>query len=276
MATLPSFPSTFTKVPAPWNLKAEAWWFVLSLYGKTEENLSPSWFAPLESHIAEMGTKPGAYRGGLGVALLIRYHDSEAGPYDELLVTPGAFTSPPGGKANQNLWITRAYVSTPASVVNGRANWNVPKHLARFEFTPADSSSNAMGVRVYACKNEPGAENADHPVFSDEPFFAVELKNTKLPFPALPMNTKIMPYDLMLVQPALKPSKEYEKDGLVGTSAWMSVLPTYTGKIKLGYVKGLLPGGKLSNGVDFPDIRPWSTVIHWPSCDIVFPPAHVL
>lgn len=129
---------------------------------------------------------------------------------------------------------------------------------------------------MYACKNEPGAENADQPVFSDEPFFAVELKNTKLPFPALPMNTKIMPYDLMLVQPALKPSKEYEKDGLVGTSAWMSVLPTYTGKIKLGYVKGLLPGGKLSNGVDFPDIRPWSTVIYWPSCDIVFPPAHVL
>ncbi|CAG8767028.1 7198_t:CDS:2, partial [Acaulospora colombiana] len=168
------------------------------------------------------------------------------------------------GKANHNLWITRAYVSTTESVVNGRANWNMPKHLARFEFTSSESSPDVLGVRVYAAKNAEGSENADSPSFNDEPFFAIELKNSKIPLPAVPMDTRIMPYDLTLVQPPLRPSEHPEKDGLIGTSAWMTVLPIYKGKIKPAYIRGLLTGGKISNGVDLPDIHPWSTVIHWP------------
>jgi hypothetical protein len=152
----------------------------------------------------------------------------------------------------------------------------MPKHLARFEFTPSDASSNILGVRVYAPKPTEGSENADSPVFSDEPFFAIELKKSGIPIPAIPMDTMFMPYDLTLVQPPLKPSQHPEKDGLVGTSAWMSILPTYKGKVKPASIKGLLPGGKISNGVDFPDIKPWSTVIHWPECDITFPPSQVL
>jgi hypothetical protein len=80
MATIPSFPSNFPKAPAPWNLKAEAWWFIISLYGKNEQELSPSWFAPLESNAAEIAHGPGAYQGGLSLASIIRYHESPVGP----------------------------------------------------------------------------------------------------------------------------------------------------------------------------------------------------
>ncbi|CAG8669612.1 14144_t:CDS:2, partial [Acaulospora colombiana] len=80
MSTIPAFPSNFEKAPAPWNLKAEAWWFMLSLYGKNEQELSPGWFAPLESNAAEIAHEPGAYRGGLSVASLIRYYESPVGP----------------------------------------------------------------------------------------------------------------------------------------------------------------------------------------------------
>lgn len=54
-----------------------------------------------------------------------------AGPYDELLYVPGYFNfKSEAGKDNFALSVTRIYVSAPASVKNGRANWGVPSELA--------------------------------------------------------------------------------------------------------------------------------------------------
>jgi hypothetical protein len=61
--------------------------------------------------------------------MFVDYADSPAGPYRELLYMPGRLTLPGGRKA----WsVTRIYVSTWDSVVNGRRNWGIPKDLAEF------------------------------------------------------------------------------------------------------------------------------------------------
>jgi hypothetical protein len=56
----------------------------------------------------------------------VDYESSDAGPYRELLYIPGAFRS--GLQLRYS--ITRIYVTTEASVINGRRNWGIPKELA--------------------------------------------------------------------------------------------------------------------------------------------------
>ena len=60
--------------------------------------------------------------------MFVDYRDSPAGPYRELLYIPGRFTD-----QGSNAWsVTRIWVSTWASVVNGRRNWGIPKDRADF------------------------------------------------------------------------------------------------------------------------------------------------
>ncbi|TPR10163.1 TLD family protein [Aspergillus niger] len=86
--------------------------------------------------------------GGIQACVIVRYHQSPIGEYDELLWIPGAFKLPTCGKRTYRA--TRAYVSTPLAVYSGlctnvlalvdillqhaktiynsgRKNWNVPK-----------------------------------------------------------------------------------------------------------------------------------------------------
>ncbi|KAK4704062.1 hypothetical protein P7C70_g2148, partial [Phenoliferia sp. Uapishka_3] len=72
---------------------------------------------------------------------------NEIGPYDELLITPGLF-SRPDSPTEYYAAITRIYVSTPSSVLNGRKNWNIPKHLAHFTFTPISSTRTLLTVSL--------------------------------------------------------------------------------------------------------------------------------
>lgn len=54
--------------------------------------------------------------------MIVRYEDSEVGPYDELILIPGRAMNPHTGKADMR--ITNIFVSTDASVWNGRRNWS--------------------------------------------------------------------------------------------------------------------------------------------------------
>lgn len=56
----------------------------------------------------------------LGLMMLVDYDESPVGPYWELLFLSGFRT------------ITRIYVSTEESAVNGRENWGIPKEVADF------------------------------------------------------------------------------------------------------------------------------------------------
>ncbi|MBN1993350.1 MAG: acetoacetate decarboxylase family protein [Anaerolineae bacterium] len=106
-------------VPAPWQLNGEG--FIL-IY----------WFP--KAFILENGFIPAqqiaGFSSGPSVVMLVNYHHSEAGPYQELLFIPGRFIY----QKRRVFSITKIYVSTRASVVNGRKNWAIPKEQADFEW----------------------------------------------------------------------------------------------------------------------------------------------
>lgn len=65
----------------------------------------------------------------LGTMMWVHYQQSNAGAYDEWLLAPGRFAL-----NRQRLFsISTIYVSTEASAQWGRANWGIPKQVARFE-----------------------------------------------------------------------------------------------------------------------------------------------
>lgn len=101
--------------PAPWSLSARG--YLLALKRDEAEpfatlpELEEPWLAPL------------------GFVLFVDYASSPVGPYHELLFIPGTFRF-----AGERLpSITKIYVSTQASIDNGRRNWGIPKELARFD-----------------------------------------------------------------------------------------------------------------------------------------------
>jgi hypothetical protein len=65
--------------------------------------------------------------------MLVRYHKSPVGPYDELLILDHPLMS----KRHLSS-IPKIYVSTPASVMNGQRFWGIPKQLAQFEWVIKD------------------------------------------------------------------------------------------------------------------------------------------
>jgi hypothetical protein len=80
--------------------------------------------------------------GGPSVVMLLNYHTSNAGPYQELLFIPGLFSY-------RRRWvssITRIYVSTQVSVVNGRCNWSIPKELADFDWRQGEHRQEQVTV----------------------------------------------------------------------------------------------------------------------------------
>lgn len=66
--------------------------------------------------------------GRLGLVMLVDYDESPVGPYWELLFLAG----PLKFQGRRTFSITRIYVSTEASAVNGRENWGIPKEVADF------------------------------------------------------------------------------------------------------------------------------------------------
>lgn len=124
--------------PAPWRLEGDGW--ILLLRQPPEARRDPR---HLPGALAECPLD------GPAVLMFVDYARSPAGPYRELLYMPGRFTLPGEGKA----WsVTRIYVSSWDSVVNGRRNWGIPKDLAEFHRSPSASGERievaAAGHRV--------------------------------------------------------------------------------------------------------------------------------
>lgn len=119
--------------PAPWQLRAEAYAFLIELplpRGRAEL------FAP--SELADARFKK------WGVVAFVEYSESQVGPYRELLFIPGTFRF---GKRRLPS-ITKIYVSTRASVDNGRRNWGIPKELADFEVDDGRDGVKRVSMRV--------------------------------------------------------------------------------------------------------------------------------
>jgi hypothetical protein len=109
------------------------------------------------------------YRGWLGTVMLVDYQTSDVGPYCELLFIPGLFRL--GGKTTFS--ISKIYVSTTESVVNGIENWGIPKERADFSITTTSD-----GAKTYVVSQ------------NDTPFFSVTARSFG---PRFPITTKLLP-----------------------------------------------------------------------------------
>ncbi len=74
--------------------------------------------------------------------ILVDYRQSPVGPYQELLFLAGRNLR----WRDHRLTVTRIYVSTEGSAVNGRENWGLPKQVAEFEVLPQPDGSRRVIV----------------------------------------------------------------------------------------------------------------------------------
>jgi hypothetical protein len=124
---------TVTDAPAPWELRASAYIIALKL---TRARLEAIGFIPPE--LRALRTGPFSF------AMFVDYAHSPVGPYRELLFFPGAFRYPD----RSCFTITKIYVSTMASVVNGCRNWGLPKELADFDVEYGQGGERIDRVRM--------------------------------------------------------------------------------------------------------------------------------
>ncbi|KZT33078.1 hypothetical protein SISSUDRAFT_445248 [Sistotremastrum suecicum HHB10207 ss-3] len=252
----PEYPSA----PGSWKNLGSAYWFLFPPT-RPDTPLLDGAYHPLEG--AFSATKTGQFKGGLGSVQVVRYTDTPVGPYDELIYIPGEFDNPVNGMSG--LRITRIYVSTEASIYNGRRNWNVPKHLARFEFT--SSPTGTLDIRVFSPS-----------VSTSAPFFSATVQPVRF-VPSFPLSTSYMP-STPLIQPPLPEASAFpsslleegeEAAALIGTDNWWSIDPVIKGKVRLIWVQpNLAPragGGKsvkvLGDGEGFPSVQPWTIGLEW-------------
>lgn len=149
-------------IPAPWNLTGNGY---ILLFRFSEEFLNTHGFIP--------PLFQGSFQHGLGSIMLVDYHSSTAGPYQELLFIPGKFLFQ-GQKLHT---ITKIYVSTLTSVTNGRKNWGIPKELADFNFQKIDQDNEKIEVKV-----------------NQNPVLRIDLKSGWLRFP---VHTALLPFPLV-------------------------------------------------------------------------------
>ncbi|HQI80136.1 MAG TPA: acetoacetate decarboxylase family protein [Deltaproteobacteria bacterium] len=104
--------------PAPWVLTGQG---CIALVRLSRDFVEEQGFVP--------DALKGRFAGGVGMVMYVDYRSSDVGPYREILFIPGMFDV--GGR--KYFSISRIFVSTLESVVNGRRNWGIPKELAVFE-----------------------------------------------------------------------------------------------------------------------------------------------
>lgn len=105
--------------PAPWQLKGHAYICLL----KKNSNLLDS-FSFIPDKLKDR-LQPESHP----IMMFVDYTYSPVGPYYELLFIPGRFRYE---NELHYLSISRIFVSTLNSVINGKKNWGIPKELADF------------------------------------------------------------------------------------------------------------------------------------------------
>lgn len=107
--------------PPPWQLRGDGY---ILLYKFPPALGGQAGFVPsaLQPH----------FRGGVGAVMYVDYTETPVGPYQELLFIPGFFDFQ--GESYPS--ISKIYVSTWESILNGRDNWRIPKeeaHMSRYQ-----------------------------------------------------------------------------------------------------------------------------------------------
>ncbi|KAH8881483.1 hypothetical protein GQ53DRAFT_511554 [Thozetella sp. PMI_491] len=214
--------------PPPWTCKAT----VYNVYFWTSKHVAANFpakaYSPLEGQSDFASAEFGKPIGGLTSLQLIRYTETPVGPYDELLLVPGKFLYPVESKdgkreVKKGLKLTRIYVSTKETCWNGRKNWNIPKHLAKFDWE--DHPDGSVSVKVFP-HDTADVYDAAEARPSDVPLFKGTFKPMRY-LPSFPMSTRLyeaVGVDLGLIAPPL-PTGAGSQGELVGTNRWCRSLP---------------------------------------------------
>jgi len=109
-----------TNAPAPWDLRGRG--YISLLRFSPDSRVQDSFLPP--SLLGRRRKSPQA------LMMFVDYSQSDVGPYHELLFIPGSF---PFEDGRNHLSISRIYVSSMDSVVNGQRNWGIPKDVAEFD-----------------------------------------------------------------------------------------------------------------------------------------------
>lgn len=159
---------------APWHLSGKGY-ILLYRFPKT--------FADgLSDHLPQF--LRGRFAGGFGAVMVVDYHTSDVGPYGELLCIPGRFHV----DGRRLCTISDIYVSTLASVVNGRKNWAIPKQLADISFEQTGGHEERVVV-----------------VSGGAPVATIGFSWDRIPFP---VSTSLMPFPLVQQQEPLEGDQE--------------------------------------------------------------------
>ena len=149
--------------------------------------------------------------------------------------------------------------------LTGRKNWNVPKAVAHFEFTPNPKATSPDHL-PYAKISLSSPEDPEHP------FFAINIAPSRfLSKPWFPYRSTWTPLDTSLVQPPLPESPTWREDAQVGTNHWWAIDPLMSGKGAVIWGNGGLEEGKCGDGVGMPDVRPWKMGLWLKDLRLQFP-----
>jgi hypothetical protein len=148
--------------PAPWNLEGEGY---ILLFRLTKKDIEKDKF--LSDKFKSN------FIGGFGSIMIVDYKSSDVGPYSELLFIPGKFKY----QNKKKHTISKIFVSTNASIVNGIKNWAIPKEKGIFEFN--NTSKNTSKI---SCSTQ------------GKTFFSADIKGWG---PQFPVNTALLPFPLV-------------------------------------------------------------------------------
>ncbi|KIW06817.1 uncharacterized protein PV09_02497 [Verruconis gallopava] len=267
--------------PAPWTLKCEAYGIPFRLNPK---ELPPGLYHDLDT--PPLGKGNDDFRGGyvkeresdkvntdilLCMIQIVRYHSTPVGPYDELLIIPGYYGVPGGKyKGRKQLRATRFYVSQRETTYNGRKNWNIPKQLARFEFSAPPASETNKVPKELQVKVFPYGSDSKTP-----PFFSCTLSPLQI-LPGLPATTKLLPKKPYLVQPPVGQGKGKGEDPLLyETDRWCGIpITSSSRRMRLMKVKiDEPPEEERKNGTHWPVVKTWSFGLWLEDVTLEFPVA---
>ncbi|KAI4096583.1 MAG: hypothetical protein LQ339_006950 [Xanthoria mediterranea] len=238
-------PEPIKVVPPPWTCHYEA--YVGAFYVSAKSGLPRDIaYESLEASSAKT-TEAGVWKGGMVMIQLLRYSSTPVGPYDEMILLPGNFEVPAGHGSHTR--ITRIYVSQRDTMFNGRKNWNLPKHIARFKYT-GDFSSPPFAVQIFP--EDPAIET---------PIFTASLQHLAFWTPSFPFSSNIFKWlgvPNVMVQPPLPEGDP--KEVLCGTNAWYKVAASiYSPKVKLVWIDLKQQGSEVKGENEnwWPGIRRW-------------------
>jgi hypothetical protein len=153
-------------------------------------------------------------------------------------------------------------------------DWNIPKHLASFEFKDNPDGSTLIKVFPHDVMGDESESAA-----STTPFFQATFTPVRY-VPSFPMTTNLLKYvgvDVTLVQPPLPEGKGSQGE-LPGTDQWCSIVPgEHSRKTSLGWFDIRQQHDEVQSGTSnrhenfWPKLGRWQMGVKMADADIEFP-----